>query len=337
MFKNKTLLITGGSGSFGNAVLDKFLSSEISEIRIFSRDEKKQEDLRLKYKNPKINFIVGDVRNPESINWAMEGVDYVFQAAALKQVHTCEFYPMEAIRTNIIGSENVLEAAINNGVKQIVVLSTDKAVYPINTMGMTKAIMEKLAISKSRDRRAKANGLKVNITRYGNVMCSRGSVIPLFIDQILNNQPLTITDPDMTRFMMTLNDSVNLVLHAFENGKSGDTFIQKSPATTVGNLANALKSIFNSNVAINIIGARHGEKGHEALCSQEEMAKACESESYYRIPADMRDINYNNAIVDDFSRNILPEEYNSFNTRQLETDELVKLLLSLDCVQSKLI
>lgn len=330
-------MIVGGTGSFGSTLLSKLVDLNIKEIRIFSRDEKKQEDLRLKYKNPKINFIVGDVRNPESINWAMEGVDYVFQAAALKQVHTCEFYPMEAIRTNIIGSENVLEAAINNGVKQIVVLSTDKAVYPINTMGMTKAIMEKLAISKSRDRRAKANGLKVNITRYGNVMCSRGSVIPLFIDQILNNQPLTITDPDMTRFMMTLNDSVNLVLHAFENGKSGDTFIQKSPATTVGNLANALKSIFNSNVAINIIGARHGEKGHEALCSQEEMAKACESESYYRIPADMRDINYNNAIVDDFSRNILPEEYNSFNTRQLETDELVKLLLSLDCVQSKLI
>ena len=330
-------MIVGGTGSFGSTLLSKLVDLNIKEIRIFSRDEKKQEDLRLKYKNPKINFIVGDVRNPESINWAMEGVDYVFQAAALKQVHTCEFYPMEAIRTNIIGSENVLEAAINNGVKQIVVLSTDKAVYPINTMGMTKAIMEKLAISKSRDRRAKANGLKVNITRYGNVMCSRGSVIPLFIDQILNNQPLTITDPDMTRFMMTLNDSVNLVLHAFENGKSGDTFIQKSPATTVGNLANALKSIFNSNVAINIIGARHGEKGHETLCSQEEMAKACESESYYRIPADMRDINYNNAIVDDFSRNILPEEYNSFNTRQLETDELVKLLLSLDCVQSKLI
>ena len=330
-------MIVGGTGSFGSTLLSKLVDLNIKEIRIFSRDEKKQEDLRLKYKNPKINFIVGDVRNPESINWAMEGVDYVFQAAALKQVHTCEFYPMEAIRTNIIGSENVLEAAINNGVKQIVVLSTDKAVYPINTMGMTKAIMEKLAISKSRDRRAKANGLKVNITRYGNVMCSRGSVIPLFIDQILNNQPLTITDPDMTRFMMTLNDSVNLVLHAFENGKAGDTFIQKSPATTVGNLANALKSIFNSNVAINIIGARHGEKGHEALCSQEEMAKACESESYYRIPADMRDINYNNAIVDDFSRNILPEEYNSFNTRQLETDELVKLLLSLDCVQSKLI
>jgi UDP-N-acetylglucosamine 4,6-dehydratase/5-epimerase len=337
MFTNKTLMIVGGTGSFGSTLLSKLVDLNIKEIRIFSRDEKKQEDLRLKYKNPKINFIVGDVRNPESINWAMEGVDYVFQAAALKQVHTCEFYPMEAIRTNIIGSENVLEAAINNGVKQIVVLSTDKAVYPINTMGMTKAIMEKLAISKSRDRRAKANGLKVNITRYGNVMCSRGSVIPLFIDQILNNQPLTITDPDMTRFMMTLNDSVNLVLHAFENGKSGDTFIQKSPATTVGNLANALKSIFNSNVAINIIGARHGEKGHETLCSQEEMAKACESESYYRIPADMRDINYNNAIVDDFSRNILPEEYNSFNTRQLETDELVKLLLSLDCVQSKLI
>ena len=338
MIRNAKLLITGGTGSFGNAVLDRFLEGdEFSEIRIFSRDEKKQDDLRKRINNPKVKFYIGDVRDLSSVERVVNGVDYIFQAAALKQVPSCEFFPIEAVKTNILGTDNVLNAAEKFGVKRVVVLSTDKAVYPINTMGMTKAIMEKLAISKSRDRRAKANGLKVNITRYGNVMCSRGSVIPLFIDQILNNQPLTITDPDMTRFMMTLNDSVNLVLHAFENGKSGDTFIQKSPATTVGNLANALKSIFNSNVAINIIGARHGEKGHETLCSQEEMAKACESESYYRIPADMRDINYNNAIVDDFSRNILPEEYNSFNTRQLETDELVKLLLSLDCVQSKLI
>lgn len=340
MFSGKTLMIVGGTGSFGSAMLANVVDSGLKEIRIFSRDEKKQEDLRLKFRNPKLNFVIGDVRDPLSITSAMDGVDFVFQAAALKQVPSCEFYPMEAIKTNILGSENVLEAAIKNDVQKMVVLSTDKAVYPINTMGMTKALMEKLAISKSRTSRVMESGLKINVTRYGNVMCSRGSVIPLFIDQLLGNKPLTITDPNMTRFMMTLDESVSLVMHAFKDGKSGDTFVQKSPATTIAQLADALKSIFNSSSKIEILGSRHGEKLHETLCSREEMAKAYDSARYYRIPADMRDINYDSVSdplsLSDFNGIDPHEEYNSFNTNQLSKQELIELLLSLEYVQNQL-
>ena len=337
MFSKKTLMIVGGTGSFGSTVLSSLVESDINEIRIFSRDEKKQEDLRLQFRNPKLNFIIGDVRDPLSISAAMRGVDYVFQAAALKQVPSCEFYPMEAIKTNILGSENVFEAAIQNNVKKMVVLSTDKAVYPINTMGMTKAIMEKLAVSKSRNARVIESGMKINVTRYGNVMCSRGSVIPLFIDQLLDNKPLTITDPNMTRFMMTLDESVRLVMHAFEAGESGDTFVQKAPGTSIAQLADALKSIFNSSSKVEILGARHGEKLHETLCSHEEMAKAYESDRYYRIPADMRDINYNSHIGKDSTQINSLTEYNSLNTKQLSKKELTDLLLSLKEVKSRLV
>ena len=284
MFKDKVLMITGGTGSFGNAVLKHFLNSDIKEIRIFSRDEKKQEDLRIEYKNDKLNFIIGDVRDFESINSAMSGVDYIFQAAALKQVPSCEFFPMQAVKTNILGSENVLEAAAINRVKRVVVLSTDKAVYPINTMGMTKAIMEKLAISKARDPRIQANNGVICATRYGNVMCSRGSIIPLFIKQIKEGLPLTVTEPNMTRFMMSLEDSVRLVLFAFKKGEPGDIFVQKSPAATIHDLALALKELFNAGNKIKIIGSRHGEKMFETLCGKEEMSKADDLGDFYRIP-----------------------------------------------------
>ena len=333
LFKNKTLLITGGTGSFGNAVLDKFLESDLKEIRIFSRDEKKQEDMRITYKNDKINFIVGDIRDFSSINNAMRGVDFVFSAAALKQVPSCEFYPMEAIRTNILGSENVLEAAANNDVQKVVVLSTDKAVYPINTMGMTKALMEKLAISKARDTRVRANKSIICATRYGNVMCSRGSIIPLFIDQIKKNKAMTITDPNMTRFMMTLEESVKLVLFAFENAEPGDIFVQKSPAATIIDLANSLKELFGAKNTIQIIGARHGEKLFESLCSKEEMAKAIDLGDYYKIPADFRDLNYTK-YVQKFDTKFVDTEYNSNNTDRLDNNRLKKLLLSLDYVSS---
>ncbi len=335
MFKNKVLLITGGTGSFGNAVLNKFLSSDIKEIRIFSRDEKKQEDMRISYKNDKLNFIVGDVRDFDSINSAMRGVDFVFQAAALKQVPSCEFYPMEAIRTNILGSENVLEASARNNVSKVVVLSTDKAVYPINTMGMTKALMEKLAISKARDPRIKANNGVICATRYGNVMASRGSIIPLFIKQVKEGLPLTITNSEMTRFMMSLDESVKLVLYAFENGNAGDIFIQKSPAATILTLAEAIKEIFNVNNEIKIIGARHGEKMYETLCSKEELSKAEDMGSYYRIPADLRDLNYTKYIQKEGPK-LINKEYNSDNTKQLNKEELKKLLLSLEYVQHEL-
>ena len=335
MFKNKTLMITGGTGSFGNAVLDKFLHSELKEIRIFSRDEKKQEDMRLKYKNAKLNFLIGDVRNFKSINSAMRGVDFVFNAAALKQVPSCEFYPLEAIQTNILGAENVLEAAAENNVKKVVVLSTDKAVYPINTMGMTKALMEKLAISKARDLRVKKNNSIYTATRYGNVMCSRGSIIPLFIQQIMNGKALTVTDATMTRFMMSLKDSVDLVLFAFQHAKPGDTFVQKSPAATIETLAQALKELFNADNEIQIIGARHGEKLYETLCSKEEMAKAQDLGSFYRIPADFRDLNYTKYIQKD-GPPLQDKEYNSHNTKRLSVEELKNLLLTLDEVKQQL-
>lgn len=334
-FKSKVLMITGGTGSFGNAVLNHFINTEIDEIRIFSRDEKKQEDMRIAYKNSKLNFIIGDVRDYTSINSAMRGVDYVFQAAALKQVPSCEFYPMQAVQTNILGSENVLEAAANNKVSRVVVLSTDKAVYPINTMGMSKAIMEKLAVSKARDPRIQNNNSVICATRYGNVMASRGSIIPLFIQQIKEGKPLTITDPNMTRFMMSLKDSVNLVLYAFGNANPGDIFVQKSPSATIHTLAIALKELFNANNEIQIIGPRHGEKLFETLCGKEEMAKAEDLGDYYRIPADMRDLNYTKYVQTDGPK-FVDEEYHSSNTRLLNTEELKKLLLTLDYVHDEL-
>ena len=336
MFKNKTLLITGGTGSFGNAVLKHFINSDIQEIRIYSRDEKKQEDMRINYQNDKLNFIIGDVRDFDSINSAMKGVDYVFQAAALKQVPSCEFYPMQAVKTNILGSENVLEAAARNNVKKVVVLSTDKAVYPINTMGMTKAIMEKLAISKARDPRVLKNNGVFCATRYGNVMASRGSIIPLFIKQIKEGKPLTVTEPGMTRFMMSLDDSVRLVLFAFENAKPGDLFVQKAPAATILTLASSLKEIFKAENEIKIIGSRHGEKMFETLCGKEEMSKAYDLGDFYRIPADMRDLNYTKYVQSDGPR-LINKEYNSDNTRRLNKEELKKLLLSLEYVQNEII
>ena len=335
MFKNKILLITGGTGSFGNAVLNHFVNSDLKEIRIFSRDEKKQEDMRIVFNNKKINFFIGDVRDFESINNAMNEVDYVFHAAALKQVPSCEFFPTQAIKTNILGAENVLEAAARNNVKKVIVLSTDKAVYPINTMGMSKAIMEKLAISKSRDPRVKANGGVICATRYGNVMCSRGSIIPLFIKQIKEGKPLTITNSNMTRFMMSLEDSVELVLFAFHNAKPGDIFVQKSPAATIETLAIALKELFNADNEIQIIGARHGEKMYESLCGTEEMSKAENLEKFYRVPADLRDLNYTKYLKEDGPR-LKDEEYNSDNTKRLNVKELKDLLLTLDYVKHEL-
>jgi UDP-N-acetylglucosamine 4,6-dehydratase len=335
MFKNKTLLITGGTGSFGNAVLEYFLKTEVGEIRIFSRDEKKQEDLRIKYKDPKLNFIIGDVRDFNSINSAMHGVDYLFHAAALKQVPSCEFFPMQAVQTNILGSENVLEAAVRNEVKKVVVLSTDKAVYPINTMGISKAMMEKLTVSKARDPRIKNYNGIICATRYGNVMASRGSIIPLFIQQIKEGKPLTITEPNMTRFMMSLEESVKLVLFAFENANPGDIFVQKSPSATIQTLAEALSELFNSNNPIQIIGSRHGEKMYETLCGKEEMSKVDDLGDFYRIPADMRDLNYTKYVQTDGPR-LIDDEYNSNNTNLLNKDQLKELLLTLDYVKNEL-
>lgn len=334
-FKGKILMITGGTGSFGNAVLKKFLNSDLKEIRIFSRDEKKQEDMRIEYKNDKLNFIVGDIRDFESINSAMAGVDFLFHAGALKQVPSCEFYPMEAIKTNVLGAENVLEAAARNNVKRVVVLSTDKAVYPINTMGMSKAMMEKLAISKARDRKVSENGGVICTTRYGNVMCSRGSIIPLFIKQIKEGKPLTITNPNMTRFMMSLDDSVTLVMFAFENAQPGDIFVQKSPAATIIDLATALKELFNADNEIKIIGARHGEKLYETLCAKEEMAKSVDMGDFYKVPADYRDLNYTKYVQED-GPDLVDYEYNSHNTNLLDVESLKKLLLTLDYVQKEL-
>ena len=322
MFKNKKLLITGGSGSFGNAVLDKFLSSEISEIRIFSRDEKKQHDMRVKYNNPKIKFFIGDVRNKESIRPAMNGVDYVFHAAALKQVPSCEFFPIEAVKTNVLGTENVLTVAIEFNVKKVICLSTDKAVYPINAMGVSKAMMEKTFVAKSRN----TNDTVICGTRYGNVMASRGSVIPHFFQQIKDGKNITVTNPEMTRFMMTLEDAVNLVLYAFKNGNPGDIFVQKSPASSIGLLANTMKEIYNSKVSIENIGIRHAEKVHETLLSKEERIISEDLGDYFRVPSDNRDLNYNKYFFEGNSLSGNLSEYNSSNTRQLEKIELKKLL-----------
>ena len=335
MFKDKVMLITGGTGSFGNAVLKRFLNSDLKEIRIFSRDEKKQEDMRIGYKNDILNFVIGDVRDFNSINNAMLGVDYVFHAAALKQVPSCEFHPLQAVHTNIIGAENVLEAAARNGVKRVVVLSTDKAVYPINTMGISKAMMEKLAVSKARDPRVQQVNAVYTATRYGNVMASRGSIIPLFISQIKEGKSLTITNPLMTRFMMTLDDSVDLVIYAFNNGKPGDIFVQKSPGATIRILAEALIELFDVQNNIDIIGERHGEKLYETLCSREEMSKADDLGNFYRIPPDLRDLNYTKYIQEGGSR-LLSEDYNSHNTRQLSKEELKELLLTLEYVREEL-
>ena len=322
MFKNKTLLITGGTGSFGNAVLDRFLDSEIKEIRIFSRDEKKQHDMRVAYNNPKIKFYIGDVRDYRSVDQAMFNVDYVFHAAALKQVPSCEFYPIEAVKTNVLGTENVLNAAISNEVEKVVCLSTDKAVYPINAMGVSKAMMEKVFVAKSRN----SKNTIITGTRYGNVMASRGSVIPHFHDQIIKGENITVTNPDMTRFMMTLDHAVELVLFAFNNGQSGDIFVQKSPASTIGDLAIAMKEIYNSDVIIENIGIRHAEKMHETLLSVEERMVSEDLGDYYKVSADNRDLNYNKYFSEGIDSKAVIEEYNSFNTNRLSIQELKDLL-----------
>jgi len=325
MFKDKILLITGGTGSFGNAVLDRFLDSDIKEIRIFSRDEKKQHNMRVAYNDPKIKFYIGDVRDYRSIDQAMFNVNYVFHAAALKQVPSCEFYPIEAVNTNILGTENVLNSAISNNVEKVVCLSTDKAVYPINAMGVSKAMMEKVFVAKSRN----SKNTIITGTRYGNVMASRGSVIPHFIDQIKSGKPITVTDPNMTRFMMTLDHAVELVLYAFNNGKSGDIFVQKSPASTIGALANTLKEIYNSDVEIKNIGIRHAEKMHETLLSKEELMLAEDLGEYYRVSADNRDLNYDNYFSKG-SDKVELNEYNSHNTHRLSETELKELLAQID-------
>jgi len=329
MFKGKTILITGGTGSFGNAVLKRILDSDFKEIRILSRDEKKQDDLRKKHQDPKLKFYLGDVRERDSVNAAMRGVDYVFHSAALKQVPSCEFYPLEAMKTNVFGTENVLESAINNGVKNVICLSTDKAVYPINAMGISKALMEKVAIAKSRN----SFNTKICITRYGNVMASRGSVIPLFVEQIKQGKPLTITNPEMTRFMMTIDEAVDLVFYAFENGNSGDIFIQKAPAATVEVLAKALIELLHKpEHPIGIIGTRHGEKLYESLLSVEEMALAEDMGDYYRVPPDLRDLNYSKFVDQGDKKLSQTEEYNSHNTQRLDVNGMKQLLLKLPFV-----
>ena len=333
MFKNKTLLITGGTGSFGNAVLRRFLVSDVKEIRIFSRDEKKQDDMRHELQNPKVKFYIGDIRDRQAVDGVMPGVDYVFSAAALKQVPSCEFFPMEAVKTNVIGTNNVLESAVAYGVKNVVVLSTDKAAYPINAMGISKAMMEKVAIAKGR-----ALGLNaattICCTRYGNVMASRGSVIPLWIEQIKSGNPITITNPEMTRFMMTLDDAVDLVIYAWQNGDNGDLFVQKAPAATLTTLALALKELYNSNTEIKIIGTRHGEKLYETLVTQEEMAKSEDMGNYYRIPCDTRDLNYDKYFREGSERINEVNTYNSHNTQRLDVEGMKKLLLKLKIVRS---
>lgn len=334
MFDNKVLMITGGTGSFGNTVLNRFLNTDVKEIIVFSRDEKKQEDMRISLNNPKVKFHIGDVRDYNSIRRAMTGVDYVFHAAALKQVPSCEFYPIEAVKTNVIGTENVLNAAVDAGVARVVVLSTDKAVYPINAMGISKAMAEKVLVAISRT--VPAGGTVMCATRYGNVMASRGSVIPLFIEKIKAGLPLTVTDPKMTRFLMSLEDSVDLVLHAFENGTQGDLFVQKAPASSVGDLAEAIKELFSSDAAIKIIGTRHGEKLYESLVSREEMAKAEDMGRYYRIPADNRDLNYDKFIIEGQPEANEIDDYTSHNTQQLTIAEIKQLLLTLTYIQSEL-
>lgn len=331
MFKDKTLLITGGTGSFGNAVLQRFLHSDFAEIRIFSRDEKKQEDMRIALKNDKVKFYIGDVRDYDAIHDALRGVDYVFHAAALKQVPSCEFYPMEAVRTNIVGAENVIRAAIANEVSRCVVLSTDKAVYPINAMGMSKAMMEKVMIAKSR--LCDPGKTVLSATRYGNVMASRGSVIPLFLDQLRAGKALTVTDPAMTRFLMSLEESVDLVLYAFENARPGDIFVQKAPASTVGDLAQALRELLKSQSEVKVIGTRHGEKLYESLVSREEMARAEDLGGYYRIPADSRDLNYDKYFVQGETEISRIEDYTSHNTHRLDVAQVKEVLMKLDIVR----
>lgn len=334
MFTNKTLLITGGTGSFGNAVLDHFLDTKIKEIRIFSRDEKKQDDMRLLYNNEKIKYYIGDTRDKRSLDAVMPGVDYVFQAAALKQVPSCEFFPMEAVRTNVLGCENVLDSALAYGVKNVIVLSTDKAVYPINAMGMSKALSEKVMVAKSRN--LNGSGTTFCATRYGNVMASRGSVIPLFVEQIKKGKPITITDPNMTRFMMTLKNSVTLVLFAFEHGRNGDIFVQKAPAATIEVLAKALIDLYNAKSEIKLIGTRHGEKLYETLVNREEMAHARDMKDYYRIPADNRDLNYGKFFTEGESKVSEVEDFTSHNTTRLDVEGMKKLLLKLDLIRKDL-
>lgn len=335
IFKDKILLITGGTGSFGNAVLHRFLDSDIKEIRIFSRDEKKQDDMRHRLQNPKVKFYIGDVRSRQSVDNAVKDVDYIFSAAALKQVPSCDFFPMEAVHTNIEGTNNVLESAIAHGVKNVVVLSTDKAAYPINAMGISKAMMEKVAIAKGRQL---GQGAETTIccTRYGNVMGSRGSVIPLWVDQMKNGKPITITDPNMTRFMMTLDDAVDLVIYAFEHGENGDLFVQKAPAATLDTLAISLKDIYNTDTEIKIIGTRHGEKLYETLVTREEMAKAIDMEAYYRIPCDTRDLNYDKFFVEGNEEISKVEDYHSHNTARLDVDGMKQLLLKLRFIREDL-
>lgn len=333
MFSNKTLLITGGTGSFGNAVLRRFLDSDLKEIRILSRDEKKQDDMRKKYNNPKIKFYIGDVRDYQSVLNAVRGVDFIYHAAALKQVPSCEFHPLEAVKTNVLGTENVLEAAINCGVQRVVVLSTDKAVYPINAMGISKAMMEKVAVAKSRS----SNSTVINVTRYGNVMCSRGSVIPLFVNQIRADQAITITDPAMTRFMMTLDDAVDLVLYAFEHGKPGEIFVQKAPAATIEVLAKALTGLMEKpQHEVRVIGTRHGEKLYEALLSREEMVAAQDLGGYFCVPPDLRDLNYGKYVEQGEVKISAASDYNSHNTTQLDVPGMQALLMKLGFMQATL-
>lgn len=334
MFQDKVLLITGGTGSFGNAVLNRFLDTDIKEIRIFSRDEKKQDDMRKKYNNEKIKFYIGDVREESSINNAMVGVDYVFHAAALKQVPSCEFFPIEAVKTNILGTENVINAAINNNIKKVICLSTDKAAYPINAMGISKAMMEKVFVAKSRT--ISSDKTIICGTRYGNVMASRGSVIPLFINQIKNGEPLTITDPTMTRYLMNLDEAVELVIHAFKHANTGDIMVQKSPASTVGDLAQALIELFEADNEIKVIGTRHGEKHYETLLTKEEYSRSEDMGNYYRVPADARDLNYEKYMEEGSHSISEASEYNSRNTKQLSIDEIKETLLTLNLVRKEI-
>jgi len=332
MFKNKILLITGGTGSFGNAVLKRFLHTDIKEIRIFSRDEKKQDDMRHALQNPKVKFYIGDVRDKRSVDNAMHGVDFIFHAAALKQVPSCEFFPIEAVNTNVLGTQNVLDSAVGHGVKRVIVLSTDKAAYPINAMGISKAMMEKVAIAKARSLGEDAT-TTICCTRYGNVMASRGSVIPLWVDQMQAGKDLTITDANMTRFMMTLDDAVDLVLYAFEHGKNGDLFVQKAPAATLDVLANALIELYKTTAKIKVIGTRHGEKLYETLVTREEMAKSEDMGEYFRIPADNRDLNYDKYFVEGQEEVSSIDDYHSHNTQRLNVEEMKNLLLKLDFVR----
>lgn len=334
MFKNKVLLITGGTGSFGNAVMKRFLNTDIKEIRIFSRDEKKQDDMRKLYKNDKLKFYIGDVRDLASVKNSMHGVDYIFHAAALKQVPSCEFFPLEAVKTNVLGTENVLSVAIDMNIKKVICLSTDKAAYPINAMGISKAMMEKVFVAKAKT--VDPEKTLICGTRYGNVMASRGSVIPLFIDQIKNGQPLTVTDPSMTRFLMSLEEAVELVIFAFQNAKAGDIMVQKSPASTIGDLAQAIKELFSVDNEIKVIGTRHGEKLYETLLTKEENVVAKDMGGYYQVPADKRDLNYDKYFVEGDQKLSLEKEYNSHNTERLNIEKIKEKLLLLDYVNMEL-